>query len=82
MPPSADVNNISLFISPPKVTGHGDREGRLTCVHQQQADRVCVCLCEGVCEGGRRPLTGESKEKAHSLLKTRSPVLGTLMVGM
>lgn len=27
-------------------------------------------------------LTGESKEKAHSLLKTLSPVLGTLMVGM
>lgn len=30
----------------------------------------------------RATLTGESKEKAHSPLKTLSPVLGTLMVGM
>lgn len=35
--------------------------------------------CPGLCV---RTLTGESKEKAHSLLKTLSPVLGTLMVGM
>ena len=46
----------------------------------------CVCVCEKERErereGERETLTGESKEKAHSLLKTLSPVLGTLMVGM
>lgn len=39
-----------------------------------------MCACVYVRE--RETLTGESKEKAHSLLKTLSPVLGTLMVGM
>lgn len=43
----------------------------------KQAARVALSVCE---EGAT--LTGESKEKAHSLLNTRSPVLGTLMVGM
>ena len=43
---------------------------------------VCVCVCERERERQRRTLTGESKEKAHSLLKTLSPVLGTLMVGI
>lgn len=46
---------------------------------------VCVCLlCVSVCVrvGDGQTLTGESKEKAHSLLNTLSPVLGTLMVGM
>lgn len=49
---------------------------------------LCVCvrasLSVFVRGGGDadETLTGESKEKAHSLLKTLSPVRGTLMVGM
>lgn len=79
MPPSEHVNNISLFISPKlPAMATGKATSRAPISSKQTA---CVCG-GGVCEGGRRPLTGESKEKAHSLLKTRSPVLGTLMVGM
>lgn len=92
MPLSADVNKPFNYLFPPKLAGNGDRKRRLTCVQPptgcstspsvcSPSPSVCVCVCAR--EGGRRrPLTGESKENAHSLLKTRSPVLGTLMVGM
>lgn len=73
---SPHMNATFNCVFPSKFTGNarpGEADSRAFMSDPPPA-RVCVCVC--------RTLTGESKEKAHSLLKTLSPVLGTLMVGM